>query len=157
MLEVPTRRGLEQLERAAPAPDVAPSPAAAWGPRKGLFLLGTLIFVAAVGFGGYLWWFPPQDLRADMIRGLRPADTLEFWQALRRGIHDENDRVMPVFLKEREKHRFKLGFTAAAAILGLAIAGVGFLVNPRAAAKATAESPEGGSPPRGSREKSGAA
>ena len=97
------------------------------------------------------------SLRAHLPRAVAPADTLEFWQALRRGVYDENDRVMPVFVKEREKHRFKLGFAMAAAVLGLAVAGTGFLVHPKAAAGITADSLEGRSPPRGPREKSGAA
>jgi hypothetical protein len=90
-MQVPTMLEMAALE-AAPEPVAAPSAAPAWGLRPALLFLGSVLLVAAVGWGVYLYGFrrptppidaiSPEQIRRD-INTLTPTETWNVWEAMK--------------------------------------------------------------------------
>ena len=105
-LEVPSMRGLAELERIGPTLDAAPSAPArptapasqtaqkkgrrsaqrrapVWGTRQRLLLIGALMATVGVGTGAYFYVFRPRILDAEVMA---PIQTWNVWRDLSHGI-----------------------------------------------------------------------
>lgn len=86
-LEVPTMRGLAQLDRAEGSDQG--ERVSAWGIPQGLAFLGVVIVAAGLLFSGYHYMTRPRFDPARSVEELQnasPADTWRFWEVYREGI-----------------------------------------------------------------------
>jgi hypothetical protein len=113
-VNVPTMRGIAQLERSEPRTLPAAKPGAEWGRRQGLIFLGMVIMLAASLGGLYVWWnyFPHlnpwTDEDAAKIRApvaeLTLEQSWELWKQLRQGPEAQHQiDWMPTFLNREER------------------------------------------------------
>ena len=105
-LEVPSMRGLAELERVGPSPEAVPSAPArptaptsqtaqkeerrstqrrapVWGTRQRLLLIGAVIATVGVGMGTYFYEFRPRLVDAELMG---PVQSWKLWRDLSHGI-----------------------------------------------------------------------
>ena len=96
--EVPTRRGLEQLEPAEPA--VEPAPKRTWGPAQALMALGILITLVSGGWAAYRYFVPPEvnpdisinrNANRAIFERMTITQTFEYWDLTRHDIESDTD------------------------------------------------------------------
>ena len=119
-LDVPTRRGLADLE-IAPDDPLKNAPRRAWGPRHGVALLGMAIAVIALGCGLLLWANAPQDFVTQRIAEADLIDSLRFWHSLKEGVHISDTPENVGFKRATQNYRFWMIFSFIAAGVGLLI------------------------------------
>lgn len=136
---VPTLRGLEQLERAAPAEEHVPQ--REWGARQAVLFLGAVITGFALLAAGLLWLTRPvfpQAYRDAMIQEAGSTfdldemtiyRTFELW----RDLQNPDFATLPEFAamvngyeQAQAVFRDRLAFAGGATVVGLMILGVGF-------------------------------
>lgn len=87
-LEVPTLRGLRELERARPPAEAADGRAApstpgdGWGLRQAGMFLGAVLLLGGLAWAGYLEATKPRRLS---VEEMEPLQTWALWQELRTG------------------------------------------------------------------------
>ena len=134
-IEVPTWRGLQQLERV----DQGEEPAATWGVPQALMFWGGLASVGCLGLLVVrLVGMPPElevnrALSFQQIESLSPAESWEFYQTIRQGLYalDEIEseqrfeRNVVEFRKFRERYVLWNYVLIGGVVAGLALAGAG--------------------------------
>lgn len=96
-LEVPTHRGLEQLESAEPVDERKPQ--SSWGPAQALLVLGLLIAIPSASWATFRYVVPPdenpfiinREANRRIIDRLSLTQTFEFWELARGDINAEFD------------------------------------------------------------------
>lgn len=136
-IEVPTIRGLAELEQRVSSAATQPS----WGPRQGVIFLGLAIFAGAACYAGYRHGFPPpapfagvnEDVLAQEIDSWTPAQTWEMWTFLSQGMDQSEFRQMVRYRARLDQHLRWTRVVWGVAALGLVIAIAGGLLvgNPR--------------------------
>lgn len=126
-LEVPTIRGLAQLETVQTAPDKV-----GWTAQYGLLLIGVLIVLVAGGAAAYrvarlpVNPYDEQQIDLEMVKraaeidAMAPAKVLETWQEFRPGLYIEDDTPERDYRKGRAAYQrwtWVLGGIAAAGLL----------------------------------------
>lgn len=84
-LEVPTLRGLQQLQTSEITADARSS----WGPKQGLAFIGILLTLASLGFAAYAYATRPKldvTFVRDVMEATTPANSLLLWQVVRQGV-----------------------------------------------------------------------
>ncbi len=125
-LQVPTLLDMTMLE---PAPqDPSPTqPPSSWGVAGGLQLLGFVLVTAATALGVFLMVVDRPRSRFDAIdpeqirtsaQKMPPAQTWEVWQTMKQGLDRRTDQQ---YVARVGMFRVKLVFTAALAVLGIAL------------------------------------
>jgi len=157
-LEVPSMRGLAELEPVGPSPDAGSSAAASpdamapkrvqrtsrgrgpvWGTRQRLLLIGAVITTVGVGMGAYFHVFRPRQLDAE---GLAPIQTWNVWRDLSHGI-DQRPAWESDYLEFLASYRRWMIVAGAITGIGVIVMG-GSLLAPRSRRKRRARRP----PPR---------
>ncbi len=107
-LEVPTIRGLAQLELVLSASDNS-----AWTAQHGLLLIGALIVLVAGGAAAWRFVHLPEDVyskeavdefmkeKAEEIDRMTPSEIAENWQQFRSGLYFENPASEKAFYARR--------------------------------------------------------
>ncbi len=128
-LEVPTMRGLAQLDRAGPESQVpgplpagtrkgaSKAPTSHWGPRQGALLVGALIAALGFGFATHFYVTRPRIIEA---ASLSPLETWQLWFDLKQGI-DQRPPWEEMYLRGIASYERWM-------IVVLTIAGIGVVV-----------------------------
>jgi hypothetical protein len=127
-LEVPTIRGLSQLEQRQGAAAVERP---AWTPRKAMISLGVLITLIGLGFTGYLYWKMPN---VDPVARGREIETMpayqiyQWWRYYERGIpQSPSDEFYITHGYETYLRRWSY-FTIGIALVGLLVIVIGAIL-----------------------------
>lgn len=96
-LDVPTQRGLEELEPAEPVAERTSQ--SSWGPAQALLALGLLIAVVSGSWATFRYVVPPQEnpfvinpkANREIIDRLSLTQTFKFWELARDDINAEFD------------------------------------------------------------------
>jgi hypothetical protein len=124
-MQIPTMLEMAALEE-APEPAAAPVAATAWGLRPALLFLGSVLLVAAVGWGMYLYGFlrptPPIDaIDPEQIRQsaklLTPKETWNIWEGMKQGL---DRRVDKGYADALARYQGLLAVDAVLALVGAA-------------------------------------
>jgi hypothetical protein len=133
-LEVPTMRGLAQLQPAASEErrDEAAGPAA-WGPAQGLMFLGGLVLL--VGLAAVAWVYPQRPhvtVDTAMIQHhtghLTPEESWELWKELRQGLNQSPNELGSQFQTAMQTYYRHLGMAITVVVVGAALLAIGLML-----------------------------
>jgi hypothetical protein len=134
-LEVPTMRGLSALPVAESRVEADGAPArAAWGPGQGLMFLGTIAAISGVIALGVVFQTRPKwTVQAEHITAhvdqLTPAQLLERWHDLRKGLSAADDPVRQRYEADWSTYRRRLTMSAIPLGLGILMLAGGFALS----------------------------
>ncbi len=143
-LDVPSMRGLRQLEVAAEPNSATSRPSAErnWGPRQGLILAGSLILLFGLLPAGWLYWQLPDPYQLDRSSVIefneQEIDNMtidQTWMVWKQGIEGAGLVEYPSATKEahetrRAELRNWIVFSLSIAALGLVLLVTGLLWQP---------------------------
>lgn len=130
-LEVPTMRGLSQLQIVEEPREEHAAPQAAWGPAQGLMflgavlLLGGLVAVLLVMQTRPQWQVQDEQIRLDVNR-LTPGQLWQRWQFLRQGVGGPNDPIRQQYEQAWSTYRRRLTMSILPLAAGVLLFAAGF-------------------------------
>jgi hypothetical protein len=153
-LDVPSMRGLRELETATPEEPSTPSRAESeWGLRQGLILTGVLLIVFSLPPAGFLYSVLPErpvfDMRANIEANQQNIDEMnvvETWMVWRedmlgRGLRQYPNAVVEAYEARRGAILPWIFLSLGVAALGLIVAVAGAFVKPPATISHKPEAP----------------
>jgi hypothetical protein len=117
-LEVPTRRGITQLELQADEGMAPSASSVGWGLRQRVMLLGIVFLVPALLTWAVLRATWPSDAIGPMIAAAEPVEAVEWWQALKHGVDTRDNPASVKFVARIQAYTVMTYVSYGAAAMG---------------------------------------
>ena len=131
-MEVPTMRGLAQLQVVEGAADSSAAAAPAWGPGQGSMFLGIVLTLGGlVALGMVMTTRPQWKVHSDQIAvhvdKLSVEQLWHHWQDLRKGLNPGEDPIRQEFEQQWATYRRHMTMSIIPLVVGLLMTVGGFL------------------------------
>lgn len=134
-IEVPTWRGLQQLDRI----ETPSATIAAWSVSHGLIFVGVLLAVGGFATAALLFYNTPPEPQVDRLMSLQqidqlsPADSWEYYQMMSQGLESLDEleserhvgRRIAEFRRYRQQYQIWSYVLLAVGVAGLIVTGIG--------------------------------